>query len=64
MEETSDGAMDTNFQHKPGNISYSSSMSGSGGSRTRNQQTSRPSKATPSAMVTHTMLIYTFQQTQ
>ena len=51
-------------QHKPGNISYSSSMSGSGGSRTRNQQTSRPSKATPSAMVIHTMLIYTFQQTQ
>ena len=34
-------------------------MSGSGGSRTRNQQTSRPTKATPSAMVTHTMLIYT-----
>ena len=55
--------MSTNFQHKPGNISYSSSMSGSRGSRTKNQQTSRPSKTTPSAIVIHNMLVYTFQQT-
>ena len=56
--------MSTNFQHKPGNISYSSSMSGFRGSRkTKNQQTSRPSKTTPSAIVIHNMLVYTFQQT-
>jgi hypothetical protein len=42
--------------------SYSSSMSGCRGSRTKNQQTSRPSKPTPSAIVIHNMLVYTFQQ--